>query len=342
MSGPLGSWTPWGLGQAVELGSGTVTPRKDGTSEFANAQQVSAKVCPGRFVHYMILDYKGWDEPDWSEKAVEQMNDAHRRGAAGLKEFKRLGLVLRDGKGKLIKVDDPKLDPVWQRCGELGMPVSIHVGDPQAFWEPRDEKNERWDELRDHPGWWFGDPKKFPPRMEILAALERVIERHPKTTFVCVHFGNNPEDVDWVDRQLDAHPNMNDRPGGADTRDRSRRHREVAQVFREAPGPHFLRHGFPGVVESDLGLVGRRRAADRSRRRRVFSEVLSLSGDGRSRLGAHDADPGQMDDQQHQHSGGSAAQGVFRQCAEALGAVRYRRQSCGRKRSTSTLSPMAS
>ena len=198
-----------GIGQAVELGSGRVTPRKDGTSEFANAQQVSARVCPGRFVHYMILDYKGWDEPDWSDKAVEQMNNAHRRGAAGLKEFKRLGLVIRDGKGKLIKVDDPKLDPVWQRCGELEMPVSIHVGDPQAFWEPRDENNERWDELRDHPAWWFGDPKKFPPRMEILGALERVIERHPNTTFICVHFGNNPEDVDWVDRQLDAHPNMN-------------------------------------------------------------------------------------------------------------------------------------
>ena len=198
-----------GIGGGVELGSGTVTPGKDGSSEFAKAQETSAKACPGRFVHYMLLDYKGWDDQDWSKKAVEQVNEGHRRGAPGLKEFKRLGLMLRDGKGKLIKIDDPKLDPVWERCGELGMPVSIHVGDPEAFWQPRDEKNERWDELRDHPGWWFGDPKKFPPRMELLEALERVIERHPKTTFVCVHFGNNPEDIDWVDRQLDKHPNMN-------------------------------------------------------------------------------------------------------------------------------------
>ena len=80
-------------------------------------------------------------------------------GAAGLKEFKRLGLVLRDGQGKLIKIDDPKLDPVWQRCGELGMPVSIHVADPKAFWQPLEATNERWTELKDHPDWWFGDPQ---------------------------------------------------------------------------------------------------------------------------------------------------------------------------------------
>jgi hypothetical protein len=88
------------------------------------------------------------------------------------------------------------------------MPVSIHVADPKAFWSPYDPSNERWTELRDHPRWWFGDPKRFPPREELLSALERVIARNPGTTFICVHFGNNAEDLDWVDAQLDAHPNM--------------------------------------------------------------------------------------------------------------------------------------
>ena len=89
------------------------------------------------------------------------------------------------------------------------MPVSIHVADPKAFWEPYDAKNERWVELKDHPRWWFGDPKQFPPRMDLLAALERVIARHPETTFVCVHLGNNAEDLAVGRRsQLDAHPNM--------------------------------------------------------------------------------------------------------------------------------------
>jgi hypothetical protein len=89
------------------------------------------------------------------------------------------------------------------------MPVSIHVADPRAFWLPYDEKNERWIELKDHKSWWFGDAAKYPPREELLAALDRVIARHPKTTFVCVHFANNAEDLDWVDRKLDERPNMN-------------------------------------------------------------------------------------------------------------------------------------
>jgi predicted TIM-barrel fold metal-dependent hydrolase len=197
-----------GVGIGIELGSGTVTHKPGELSRFEQVKRVADEHFPGRFLHYMILDYTGWDQPDWSERAVQQIVRGHEIGAAGLKEFKRLGLYLRDARGELIRVDDPKLDPVWRKCGELGMPVSIHVADPKAFWEPLDETNERWAELRDHPEWWFGDPEKYPERMELLAALSRVIEWHPETTFVCVHFANNAEDLEWVDRELSRLPNM--------------------------------------------------------------------------------------------------------------------------------------
>lgn len=197
-----------GVGIGIELGSGTVTHKPEEVSQFEKVKRIADTRFPGRFLHYMLLDYTGWDQPDWSERAVKQVVEGHRLGAAGLKEFKRLGLFLRDARGDLIKVDDPKLDPVWRKCGELDMPVSIHVADPKAFWEPLDETNERWAELRDHPDWWFGDRDKYPERTELLAALSRVIERHPETTFVCVHFANNAEDLEWVDRELSKHPNM--------------------------------------------------------------------------------------------------------------------------------------
>ena len=198
-----------GLGLAVNLGTGTVTRKPNaGPSEFERNKALADSLHPGRLLHYMILDYAGWDAADWPERAVRQVEEGHRLGAAGLKEFKRLGLYLRDGQNRLIRVDDPKLDPVWRRCGELGMPVSIHVADPKAFWLPFDEHNERWNELRDHKSWWFGDTNQFPAWKDLLEALNRVVTRHPETTFVCVHFGNNAEELDWVDASLRNHPNL--------------------------------------------------------------------------------------------------------------------------------------
>lgn len=197
-----------GIGLAVNLSGGTVTSDGGRPSSFERTKNLADRLAPGRFVEYMNLDYAAWDAPDFAERAVAQVEEGARLGAAGFKEFKRLGLYLRDAQGRLLKIDDPKLDPMWHRLGELAMPVSIHVADPKAFWGPYDSSNERWTELKDHPKWWFGDPAKYPPREELLGALERVVARHPETTFVCVHFGNNAEDLDWVDAQLDKHPNM--------------------------------------------------------------------------------------------------------------------------------------
>jgi predicted TIM-barrel fold metal-dependent hydrolase len=198
-----------GLGIVVNLSGGTVTRGKDGgPSEFERNKHLADTLYPGRFLHYMNLDYSGWDQPDFAERAAKQIDEGHRLGAAGFKEYKRLGLYLRDGAGQLLKVDDPKLDPMWRRCGKLHMPVSIHVADPKAFWLPYDDRNERWRELKDHKGWWFGDTNKFPPWKALLESLNRVIARHPETTFVCVHFANNAEELEWVDASLSRYPNM--------------------------------------------------------------------------------------------------------------------------------------
>lgn len=198
-----------GVGIGVNLTPGTVTPGpQGGPSEFEQNKAVADALYPGRFLQYMNLDYSDWDRPDFSEKAVRQIDEGYRLGAAGFKEWKRLGLYLRNKKGELIQVDDAKLDPIWERCGQLGLPVSIHVADPRAFWLSYDQANERWKELKDHKAWWFGEPNKFPAWKELLEALNRVIARHPRTTFVCVHFGNNAEELEWVDTSLSRYPNM--------------------------------------------------------------------------------------------------------------------------------------
>lgn len=165
------------------------------------------KAYPGRFIVFAQIDWSKIDDPDFSQEMVVQLEDAVVRGARGLKVLKDLGLGVRDKTGQLIKVDDPRLDPVWEECGRLGIPVSIHVSDPEAFFHPIDNKNERYEELTEHPDWSFYG-SQFPTKESILAARDRVIARHPHTTFVALHVANWPENLDYVSRLLDQYPNV--------------------------------------------------------------------------------------------------------------------------------------
>jgi predicted TIM-barrel fold metal-dependent hydrolase len=132
---------------------------------------------------------------------------AHQQGARGLKIAKALGLGLRGADGKLISVDEPALDPVFNVAGELGMPVAIHTGDPEAFWLPVDANNPRRDELEAHPGWaLYGTD--VPSFDALLDQLEARVARHPRTIFISVHFGNAAERPERVAAMLRKYPNL--------------------------------------------------------------------------------------------------------------------------------------
>ncbi|HEU4389867.1 MAG TPA: amidohydrolase family protein [Blastocatellia bacterium] len=165
------------------------------------------KPYPDRFIVFTQIDWTRIDEPDFSRMMVDQLRDAVRRGARGLKILKELGLTVKDKSGKLVTVDDPRLDPIWEECGRLGIPVAIHVTDPEAFFHPVDATNERYEELSRHPDWSFYGPQ-FPSKESILDARNRVFARHPRTTFISLHVGNWPENLDYVSAVLRKYPNV--------------------------------------------------------------------------------------------------------------------------------------
>jgi len=162
---------------------------------------------PGRFITYALVNFDGIDNENWGEREAKRLEESFAAGAKGLKFHKTLGLRYRYKDGKLMTVDDPKLDLVWEMCAKHQRPVVIHIADPAAFFTPLDRSNERWHELNANPGWlFFGD--KFPQRQDLLDQLHRVIAKHPKTTFINTHFGNNAEDLASVADKLDKYPNM--------------------------------------------------------------------------------------------------------------------------------------
>lgn len=165
-------------------------------------------VAPGRFVVFTNLSFEDFGSPGWTQRAVEELEADVKSGANGLKIFKNLGLSVRDINGKRVPVDHPHLDPVWAKCGELGIPVLIHSADPASFWDPMDADNERWLELKIHPGRRRGKDNPAPFE-QIIEEQHRVFKKHPKTTFINAHLGWMANDLDKAAQHLEKYPNVN-------------------------------------------------------------------------------------------------------------------------------------
>jgi predicted TIM-barrel fold metal-dependent hydrolase len=164
---------------------------------------------PGRFLIFTEPWWARAHEAGYSRFQADEIERAARAGARGLKVLKTLGLYLRHNgsNGRLVAIDDPRFDPMWEACAALNLPVGIHVADPVAFFRPTDRFNERYEELHHHPEWSFHG-RDFPTFAELLAARDRLFARHPRTTWIALHVGHHAEDLDEVSRSLDRFPNM--------------------------------------------------------------------------------------------------------------------------------------
>lgn len=164
---------------------------------------------PEKFRIFGGIDWYAWKEkgegfPDW---AAERLRIQALHGAEGLKIWKPFGLEMRDHHDQLVRVNDFRLDDLWETAAELNLPVMIHVADPVAFFEPLDSTNERWEELHAHLDWHFPSPP-FPPFIKILDDLADLVTRHPRTTFIGAHVGCYAENLEWVGALLRKCPNF--------------------------------------------------------------------------------------------------------------------------------------
>lgn len=160
-----------------------------------------------RIVVFTNINIRSIDDPDFIESTLQQLEYDVNLGARGLKIYKSQGMSHKDSSDNRIKINDPRLDPIWNKCGELGIPVLIHSADPKAFWEPHDGNNERWLELKlkpyrkrdaDNPASWE----------TIIAEQHDIFRKHPNTTFINAHFGWYANDLDKLGKLLDELPNM--------------------------------------------------------------------------------------------------------------------------------------
>lgn len=180
---------------------------RGGKQLLAMMENVNKSTHTNRIAIFTNIEIRSIDEPDWAESTVAQLEFDVKNGAKGLKIYKSQGMSNEDKNGNRIPINDPRLDPVWAKCGELGIPILIHSADPKSFWEPHDENNERWLELKLRPGRKRG-PDNPAPWEQIIAEQHDIFKKHPNTTFINAHMGWYANDLEHLGKLLDEMPNM--------------------------------------------------------------------------------------------------------------------------------------
>jgi predicted TIM-barrel fold metal-dependent hydrolase len=161
---------------------------------------------PHRFATIGWMDWSGIERNDFVRLSLERLERLAERGARGIKFWKDFGLAVRDASGALLPIDDQRLAPIFEKAGELGMLVVFHTADPDAFFDPFDGFNERYEELAAHPAWRFHNSSVA--KAALVAQRNRVIARHPDTTFVCAHVAESSENLSSAAALLDRYPNV--------------------------------------------------------------------------------------------------------------------------------------
>jgi predicted TIM-barrel fold metal-dependent hydrolase len=162
---------------------------------------------PERFAVFLNLNFENLDDSGWPEEPLLMLEEGVKQGVKGLKVYKELGLNEQDNNGNRIPVNDPRLDPIWAKCGELGIPVLIHSGEPNSFWKPKDKFNERWLELKQYPG-RYRNPENLPSFDSVMAEQHAVFRKHPNTKFINAHLGWYGNDLKKLGELMDEFPNM--------------------------------------------------------------------------------------------------------------------------------------
>jgi predicted TIM-barrel fold metal-dependent hydrolase len=186
---------------AVDLSGGTGARLADGVKNMQGAY-------PKRFVLFANLSYAGIDDPDYGKKAAARLEQDVKNGAQGLKIFKEHGLEVKDGQGRRVPTNDPRFDPIWEKCAELHIPVLIHTGEPRQFFEAQDKYNERWLELKQFPN-RARPPDRYPSWSQVMGEQYALFAKHSRTTFIAAHLSWQGGDLAELGRLLDKHPNMN-------------------------------------------------------------------------------------------------------------------------------------
>ncbi|MBO0590180.1 amidohydrolase family protein [Cellulophaga sp. E16_2] len=199
-----------------------------------------------RFELWCGFDYTGYTEKGWAKKAVKELERCYNVGARGIGELGDKGeglLYSKPTPAYGMHIDDERMKPLIQKCGELGMPINIHVAEPYWMYEPIDKHN---DGLMNADTWQIDKSKKdFLLHQDLVTTLENAVKENSKTTFIACHFANCSYDLSIIGKLLETYPNL--------YADISARYAETAPVPRYTKA-FYEKHQDKLLYGTDMGV----------------------------------------------------------------------------------------
>ncbi|HSR19134.1 MAG TPA: amidohydrolase family protein, partial [Ignavibacteriaceae bacterium] len=162
---------------------------------------------PDRFELWCGFDFTGYDQPGYGPAAVDELVRCFNNGAKGVGELGDKGNGLVYGKPQAIgmHIDDPRMKPLLVKCAELNIPINIHVGEPQWFYENMDSTN---DGLMNAYTWRLDNQENILNLDDVLKTLENAVKDNPDNLFIACHLANQNTDLAKLGRLLDLYPNL--------------------------------------------------------------------------------------------------------------------------------------
>jgi predicted TIM-barrel fold metal-dependent hydrolase len=174
----------------------------------ADAFRGLAEADPVHFAWCTTFDPPDLDDPGYADRVIEQLHRDFEDGAVACKIWKNVGMEIRRSSGTFVMPDDPLLDPIYESLAAMGKPLVAHIGEPLACWQPLSPGTPHYSYYSQHPEWYMANRPGFPKHSDLMAARDRVLERHPELRVIGAHLASLEFDVGEIARRLDRYPNL--------------------------------------------------------------------------------------------------------------------------------------
>lgn len=163
---------------------------------------------PDLYPFVSTFDLTRRNEPGYTNDVIAWLDHTFRQGAVGVKIWKEIGIDIKDRDGAFILPDDPLFDPIYAFIARRGKVLHAHLAEPIDAWLPLDPDSPHYPYYSNNPEWHLYGKPEYPTHAAIIAARDRILEKHPGLVVLAAHLGSLEHDLESIAERLERYPNL--------------------------------------------------------------------------------------------------------------------------------------